>query len=156
MSESNRFVFIYILHSPTTRTHKQQFADPDGGPYNNSFELSAKAAAHDLRGATAFLQHGRNAGLVMSLQTLTDFAGFRLQAMQLISLDKHVVGTGDACATLPFADPKACKQLKYVADQLGLAEHNITVGGKTVKLHFGADVEGHQGKDGNLYVLDTA
>ena len=92
----------------------------------------------------------------MSLQTLTDFAGFRLQAMQLISLDKHVVGTGDACETLPFADPKACKQLKYVADQLGLAEHNITVGGETVKLHFGADVEGHQGKDGNLYVLDTA
>jgi hypothetical protein len=92
----------------------------------------------------------------MSLQTLIDFAGFRLQAMQMLSLDKHVVGSGDACDTLPFADPDACKQLGYVADQLGLAEHNITVEGETVKLHFGADVEAHRGKDGKLYVLDTA
>ena len=145
---------VHSIHFAVT--FASQFADPDGGPYNNSFELSAKAAAHDLRGATAFLQHGHKAGLVMSLQTLTDFAGFRLQAMQMISLDKHVVGTGDACETLPFADPDACKQRGYVADQLGLAEHNITVGGKTVKLHFGADVEGHRGKDGKLYVLDTA
>jgi hypothetical protein len=37
-----------------------------------------------------------------------------------------------------------------------LAEHNIKVGGESVKLHFGADVEGHRGKDGKLYVLDTA
>jgi hypothetical protein len=97
-------------------------------------------------------------GLVASLQTLIDFAGFRLQAMQLLPLDSdsHVVGTCDACETLPFADPDACKQLGYVADQLGLAEHNITVGGETVKLHFGADVEAHRGKDGKLYVLDTA
>jgi len=29
-------------------------------------------------------------------------------------------------------------------------------GGDTVRLHFGADVEGHRGKDGKLYVLDTA
>ena len=135
---------------------QQQFADPGGGPYNKSLELAAKAAAHDLRGATAFLQHGLKAGLVMSLQTLVDFAGFRLQAMQMLSLDKHVVGSGDACDTLPFADPDACKQFGYVADQLGLAEHNITVEGESVKLHFGADVEGHRGKDGKLYVLDTA
>jgi hypothetical protein len=92
----------------------------------------------------------------MSLQTLIDFAGFRLQAMQMLDLDKHVVGSGDACDTLPFADPDACKQLGYVAAQLGLAEHNITVEGETVKLHFGADVEAHRGKDGKLYVLDTA
>lgn len=76
--------------------------------------------------------------------------------MQMLSLDKHIVGSGDACDTLPFADPDACKQLGYVADQLGLAEHNITVEGETVKLHFGADVEAHRGKDGKLYVLDTA
>jgi hypothetical protein len=158
VSESNRFACLH--HSPTTHTtHTHtQFADPDGGPYNNSFELSQKAAAHDLRGATAFLQHGRKAGLVASLQTLIDFAGFRLQAMQLLPLDSdsHVVGTCDACETLPFADPDTCKQFGYVADQLGLAEHNITVGGESVKLHFGADVEGHRGKDGKVYVLDTA
>ena len=155
MSESNRFLPTpFVAHY----THAQQFADPDGGPYNNSFELSQKAAAHDLRGATAFLQHGRKAGLVAALQTLIDFAGFRLQAMQLLPLDSdsHVVGTCDACETLPFADPDTCKQFGYVADRLGLAEHNITVGGESVKLHFGADVEGHRGKDGKLYVLDTA
>ena len=43
-----------------------------------------------------------------------------------------------------------------VADELGLAEHDITVGDETVRLHFGADVEGHLGKDGRHYVLDTA
>ena len=141
-----------VVYLPTT----QQFADPDGGPYNNSFELSQKAAAHDIRGATAFLQHGREAGLVASLQTLVDFAGFRLQTMQLLPLDKHVVGTGDACETLPFADPDVCKQFGYVADRLGLAEHEINVKGESVRLHFGADVECHKGKDGKFYVLDTA
>ena len=154
VSESNRFACLH--HSPTT--HAQQFADPDGGPYNNSFELSQKAAAHDLRGATAFMQHGRKVGLKASLQTLIDFAGFRLQAMQLLPLGSksHIVGTCDACETLPFADPDICEQFGYVADQLGLAEHNITVGGETVELHFGADVEGHKGMDGKHYVLDTA
>jgi hypothetical protein len=44
-----------------------------------------------------------------------------------------------------------------VADHLGLAEHEIKVGEETVHLHFGADVEGHQGTDGKkIYVLDTA
>ena len=91
-----------------------------------------------------------------SLQTLVDFAGFRLQTMQLLPLDKHVIGTGDACETLPFADPDACKQFGYVADRLGLAEHEIKVKGESVRLHFGADVECHEGKDGKFYVLDTA
>ena len=142
-----------VVYLPTT----QQFADPEGGPYNNSFELSQKAAAHDIRGATAFLQHGREAGLVASLQTLVDFAGFRLQTMQLLPLDKHVIGTGDACETLPHADPEVCKKFKIIADRLGLAEHEIQVkGGDSVRLHFGADVECHEGKDGKYYVLDTA
>ena len=84
--------------------------------------------------------------------------------MQLLPIDGStlVVGTGDACETLPKADPEACKHFKKVAYRLGLAEHEIRVkitdehGKDTVRLHFGADVEGHRGKDGKLYVLDTA
>ena len=77
--------------------------------------------------------------------------------MQLLPLDKHVIGTGDACETLPHADPEVCKKFKIIADRLGLAEHEIQVkGGDSVRLHFGADVECHEGKDGKLYVLDTA
>ena len=145
-----------------------KFADPMGGPYNSSFELSQKAAAHDLRGATAFAQHGQDfealdssgRGVFVSLQTIIDYGGFRLQAMQMLPIGgpSLIVGSGDACETLPKgnADPKACGQFGVVAGKLGLSEHGITVGGETVMLHFGADVEGHRGKDGNLYVLDTA
>ena len=145
-----------------------KFADPMGGPYNNSFELSQKAAAHDLRGATAFLHYQEDLGshrcVCVSLQTLIDFAGFRLQAMQMLPIDGStlIIGTGDACESLPHADPEACTYFKNVADNLGLAEHEIKVvrkdeqGKQTVRLHFGADVEGHRGKDGKLYVLDTA
>jgi hypothetical protein len=132
-------------------------ADPAGGPYLDSFERSQKAAAHDLKGATAFLQYAKEAGgMVVALQALIDFAGYRLQAMLVLPLDCHVVGSGDACDTLPWAEEEACKTFKFVADHLGLAEHEIKVGDKTVKLHFGADVEGHRGRDRKLYVLDTA
>jgi hypothetical protein len=145
-----------------------KFADPMGGPYNNSFELSQKAAAHDLRGATAFLHYQEDLDshrcVSVSLQTLIDFAGFRLQAMQMLPIDGStlIIGTGDACESLPHADPEACTHFKKVADNLGLAEHEIKVvhkdeqGNQTARLHFGADVEGHRGKDGKLYVLDTA
>ena len=132
----------------------------------DSFERSQKAAAHDLKGATAFLQYAKDEGppsgwLVVALQALIDFAGFRLQAMLVLPLANHVVGSGDACATLPKAEEEACGKFKIVADNLGLAEHGIMaqggkVGGKTALLHFGADVEGHRGTDGKLYVLDTA
>ena len=136
-----------------------KFADPAGGPYIHSFELSQKAAAHDLQGATAFAQYGQEDQVFLSLQTLIDFGGFRLQAMQMLPIDGStlVIGTGDACETLPKADPEACKHFKRIADKMGLAEHEIKVkGGASVRLHFGADVEGHRGKDGKLYVLDTA
>ena len=66
-------------------------ADPDGGPYLDSFERSQKAAAHDLKGATAFLQYAKDeAGgllLVVALQALIDFAGYRLQAMLILPLE---------------------------------------------------------------------
>ena len=135
-----------------------KFADPMGGPYNSSFELAQKAAAHDLRGATAFAQYGLDGGVFASLQTIIDYGGFRLQAMQMLPIDGSslVIGSGDACDTLPMADPDACKHFKTIADKLGLAEHEITVRGETARLHFGADVEGHRGTDGKLYVLDTA
>ena len=133
------------------------FADPEGGPYLDSFERSQKAAAHDLKGATAFLQYAKEAGgLVVALQALIDFAGYRLQAMLILPLETHVVGSGDACDTLPKAEEEACGKFKIVADYLGLAEHDIKVGEDAVRLHFGADVEGHKGADGKIYVLDTA
>ena len=133
------------------------FADPEGGPYLDSFERSQKAAAHDLKGATAFLQYAKEAGgLVVALQALIDFAGYRLQAMLILPLETHVVGSGDACDTLPKAEEEACGKFKIVADHLGLAEHDIKVGEDAVRLHFGADVEGHKGADGKIYVLDTA
>ena len=131
----------------------------------DSFERSQKAAAHDLKGATAFLQYAKDeAGglmLVVALQALIDFAGYRLQAMLVLPLETHVVGSGDACDTLPKGngdarEVEACGKFKIVADHLGLAEHDIKVGEEAVQLHFGADVEGHLGTDGKLYVLDTA
>jgi hypothetical protein len=123
----------------------------------DSFERSQKAAAHDLKGATAFLQYAQGNGLVVALQALIDFAGYRLQAMLVLPLERHVVGSGDACDTLPFAEEDACRKFKIVADHLGLAEHDIKVGEEHCSLHFGADVEGHRGTDGkSIYVLDTA
>ena len=127
----------------------------------DSFERSQKAAAHDLKGATAFLQYAKPFGLVVALQALIDFAGYRLQAMLVLPLERHVVGSGDACDTLPkgngsLSEKEACVAFEMVADHLGLAEHEIRVGEETVRLHFGADVEGHRGTDGKLYVLDTA
>ena len=142
-----------------------KFADPGTGPYNKSFELSQKAAAHDLQGATAFTQYGQDfeaqdsdGGVFASLQTIIDYGGFRLQAMQMLPIggSSLIIGSDDACETLPKADPKACGQFGVVAAKLGLSEHGITVDGETARLHFGADVEGHRGTDDKLYVLDTA
>ena len=94
--------------------------------------------------------------MVVAMQAILDFAGHRIQAMLVLPLETHVVGSGDACCTLPKAEEEACGKFKIVADHLGLAEHDIKVGEEAVRLHFGADVEGHQGTDGKLYVLDTA
>ena len=99
--------------------------------------------------------------MVVALQALIDFAGYRLHAMLVLPLETHVVGSGDACDTLPkgngsLLEVETCGKFKIVADHLGLAEHEIRVGEKAVQLHFGADVEGHQGTDRKIYVLDTA
>ena len=146
-----------------------KYANPLGGPYCESFELAAKAAGHDMKGACAFLQYGVEEGLTVALQALIDYSGYRLQAMLLLPLsdDSLKVGTGNACSTLPKADPEANAKMRRVAEKLHLAPHKIRSFAQKkknkkankkegVELHFGCDVECHQGTDGRFYVLDTA
>jgi len=89
--------------------------------------------------------------------------GFRVQVMTLLDFgkDSHKVGTGDACATVPHGNLDETERvvnrnMKKIARRIGLAVHEVKVGGSTVQLGFGADVEAHLDRHGIGRVLDTA
>jgi hypothetical protein len=84
--------------------------------------------------------------------------------MTLLEFDKGSslkVGTGDACVTVPRGNLDDTERavnssMKKLAKRIGLAVHEINVGGNTVQLGFGADVEAHLDRHGIGRVLDTA
>eukprot|EP00947_MAST-08B_sp_MAST-8B-sp1_P000549 g549.t1 len=115
--------------------YKLASAAEEGSPYENSFEAANKAAAHDLRGATAISNAAeaikkREPGKEMphvTLNALVDYLGFRLQAMPTLPLESGSLklGSGDAGDSVKNEDEKLTAMFEEVAAELGMALHHI-------------------------------
>eukprot|EP00947_MAST-08B_sp_MAST-8B-sp1_P003066 g3066.t1 len=115
--------------------YKLASAAEEGSPYENSFEAANKAAAHDLRGATAISNAAEaikkrepgKAVLHVTLNALVDYLGFRLQAMPTLPLESGSLklGSGDAGDSVKDEDKKLTAMFEEVAAELRMAPHRI-------------------------------
>lgn len=132
-----------------------------GGSIGSDYELAMKGAAHELKGATSYLNYfltlteADSAALSSStprvpMMALITFRGFRLTAMPILPLSKLVYGSADGGATVYSEDPSGF--LRGAARFLHLAGHSVF--GK--ELYAAGDVEMHKGKDSRTYLLDLA
>ncbi|CAM9754308.1 unnamed protein product, partial [Scytosiphon promiscuus] len=153
-----------------------KLADGSQGPYGGSDEAAAKAAGHELRGASEYLKTG--VGLCVPPMCLLDYKGFRMLAQAHLPLGTASLkmGTNDGGRTVLNDCPDLDRRTAQAASALGLRAH--VVGGKKARvayrdgetgsvykrfrnfggqtLYAAADVEGHAGADSRMYLLDLA
>ncbi|CAM9742313.1 unnamed protein product, partial [Ectocarpus sp. 4 AP-2014] len=153
-----------------------KLADGSQGPYGGSDEAAAKAAGHELRGASEYLRTG--VGLYVPPMCLLDYKGFRMLAQAHLPLGETSLkmGTNDGGRTVLNDCPILDRRTAMAAKALGLRAHIVggrqalvayrdpetgsvyrkkrNVGGQI--LHAAADVEGHEGIDSRMYLLDLA
>eukprot|EP00752_Nemacystus_decipiens_P004466 g4078.t1 len=153
-----------------------KLADGSQGPYGGSDEAAAKAAGHELRGASEYLR--TRVGLCVPPMCLLDYKGFRMLAQAHLPLGSSSLkmGTNDGGRTVLNDSPTLNRRTAEAGRALGLRAHIVggrqawvtyrdaatravyrmkrNVGGQL--LHAAADVEGHEGADSRLYLLDLA
>ncbi|CAM9490420.1 unnamed protein product [Pylaiella littoralis] len=153
-----------------------KLADGSQGPYGGSDEAAAKAAGHELRGASEYLKTG--VGLCVPPMCLLDYKGFRMLAQAHLPLGARSLkmGTDDGGKTVLNDSPALDEKAARAAKALGLRAHVVggrqawvafrdaetgsvykkkrNLGGQV--LHAAADVEGHEGTDSRMYLLDLA
>eukprot|EP00936_MAST-01D_sp_MAST-1D-sp1_P002903 g2903.t1 len=137
-------------------------------PYSRAVSLSpdeaaAKAAGHDLRGATHFAKVG---AVEVALMSVIDYRGFRIVAQALLPIEPSrslMLGSSDGGRTVLSGDAGVLHAFQQTAQQLGLAKHGVALGRRGVapqrncpSVYFGVDVEGHRGLDGQIYGADFA
>jgi len=121
-----------------------------------SDEAASKVAGHDLKGLIAYFNLGIP-DLYFPLMALVDYLGFRLIAMSLLPINSSTIvyGTADAGKNIHAKHAELNQKMKYSATKLNLKPH---VAGfmeeRSRKVWSAADVEGHVGHDGKLYLLD--
>eukprot|EP01105_Mastigella_eilhardi_P027289 TRINITY_DN8340_c0_g1_i1.p1 TRINITY_DN8340_c0_g1~~TRINITY_DN8340_c0_g1_i1.p1 ORF type:complete len:943 (+),score=171.83 TRINITY_DN8340_c0_g1_i1:238-2829(+) len=93
-------------------------------------------------------------GLHVPLTCLIDYRGYRLVAMSLLPIHKLVYGSNNCGTSYHCDDPHFASLMCAAAEKINIAEH--WVGDKAARLCGPADLEGHVGKDGLLYLLDFA
>eukprot|EP00029_Vermamoeba_vermiformis_P012721 TRINITY_DN765_c0_g1_i1.p1 TRINITY_DN765_c0_g1~~TRINITY_DN765_c0_g1_i1.p1 ORF type:complete len:2045 (-),score=399.74 TRINITY_DN765_c0_g1_i1:745-6357(-) len=120
-------------------------------------EFAIKAAGLELQGLKCLLQTGIK-GLHYPLMILIDYRGYRLIATSMLPLDANslIYGSGDGAKTIKKEDKTFSKLMKQVGAKLNLKKHQVGFGAITKRLYAPADIEGHIGKDGRYYLLDTA
>lgn len=132
-----------------------KLADGSTGPWSGSDEAAAKAAGHDLKGATHYFNLGLEK-LHFPLMALIDYRGFRMTAQALLPLrpGSLIYGSADAGKTVHKDDPVMNEAMLQAATALNLLPH--IVGHERVELASAVDIEGHLGMDGRYYLLDMA
>eukprot|EP00947_MAST-08B_sp_MAST-8B-sp1_P000142 g142.t1 len=115
--------------------YKLASAADEGSPYGGSFEAANKAAAHDLRGATALSNaveaikaREPDAALPhITLNALVDYLGFRLQAMPLLPLGPASLklGSNNAGDTVKGESQELAAMFEQLAAELGMAPHRV-------------------------------
>lgn len=118
---------------------------------------AAAAAAHELKGAQAYLHAGQRA-LRPPLMVLAEFMGMRVLATAVlpISGDTLVYGSADAGRSVQCA-PDVAALMAAAGAAIGLKAHVVGATAAAQRsLAAPCDIEVHRGTDGRLYVLDTA
>ncbi|CAM9443280.1 unnamed protein product, partial [Ectocarpus fasciculatus] len=100
-----------------------KLADGSQGPYGGSDEAAAKAAGHELRGASEYLSTG--VGLCVPPMCLLDYKGFRMLAQAHLPLGATSLkmGTNDGGRTVLNDCPILDKRTAMAAKTLGLRAH---------------------------------
>lgn len=86
--------------------------------------------------------------------SVLDFIGLRLTAMPLLPLKSILYGSDDSMKSVN-ADSIFHRTMMFVAADVHLGLHYIGKKRKA-RLFTAGDVEGHSGKDGRHYIIDTA
>ena len=125
-------------------------------PFSNPSLFLKKAAGRELNGLESYLSFVLESGskLRTALQVLIDFKGYRVIACSLLPIGANtlVYGSNDAGRTVHADDLRMTQLMKEAGMWLNLKPHLVA----GTSLYGPADIEGHVGKDGNMYVLDTA
>jgi hypothetical protein len=118
-----------------------------------------KAAGHELKAIMEYMDC-RVRGLHFPLIVLVDYRGYRLIAEPLLPVgeDTIVYGSADGGRAIHARSRKMNEMMKLAARILNLRGHTIWSWSRTsqTKLYAPVDIEGHQGRDGRFYLLDTA
>ena len=131
-----------------------KFAIDYSGIYGGD-ENAMKAASHELKGLTNYYHCGVNE-LHVPLMAYIDYRGFRLMALSLLPIDKQTLcyGSADAGNTVYNHNLQMNSIAKQIGKTLNLKKH--PVGPSKTNIYGPGDIEGHEGKDGRLYMLDFA
>eukprot|EP01122_Echinamoeba_exundans_P013600 TRINITY_DN5967_c0_g1_i1.p1 TRINITY_DN5967_c0_g1~~TRINITY_DN5967_c0_g1_i1.p1 ORF type:complete len:1302 (+),score=258.45 TRINITY_DN5967_c0_g1_i1:29-3934(+) len=99
-------------------------------------------------------------GLHLPLKVLIDYRGWRLVAQSLVPVDHStlVYGSCDGCKNVRSENPAFNEKMERAARILNLQSEFVYNYDRQqrILLHSSCDVEGHQGKDGRFYLVDTA
>ena len=116
-----------------------------------SDEAAMKVASNELTGLIHCFKCEVK-GLHLPLMTLIDYRGYRLSAFSVLPVDKStlVYGSDDGGKTVLNKTKLFASKMEQVANVLNLMGHNV----HGVRVHGPADLEGHRGKDGRMYLLD--
>ncbi len=91
---------------------------------------------------------------------ICDYRGWRLLAASLLPLGSQtlVYGSSDGGHSIHTSSPVMNAKVELVAKMLNLGGEYVWNRPKTKKamLYLSCDIEGHLGKDGRYYLLDTA
>mgnify|MGYP001145372330 CR=1 FL=1 len=122
------------------------------GIYGKDDEMSAKAAAHELKGFKEVFE-SRIPGLCIPLMCIIDYRGFRLIAMSILPLQTLVYGSQNSGKDVHASDALMNEKMEQLAKTLNLKGHQS--GLTNSKFLYGpCDMEGHRGIDQRLYLLD--
>eukprot|EP01091_Cochliopodium_minus_P007159 TRINITY_DN17083_c0_g1_i1.p1 TRINITY_DN17083_c0_g1~~TRINITY_DN17083_c0_g1_i1.p1 ORF type:complete len:687 (-),score=160.04 TRINITY_DN17083_c0_g1_i1:2014-4074(-) len=132
-----------------------KFAEDSHGIYGGD-SFAIKVAGRELNSLKALFKYIQktNTNLMVPLMVTIQYKGYRLIASSLLPLSGKslVYGSADGGKTVHKSDIEMNKVMEITAKYFNLKEH--TVSGK--KIMMPADIEGHRGTDGNMYILDTA
>jgi hypothetical protein len=135
-----------------------KFPDNSSALYDSE-ESMIKALGHELKGMMAYMDC-RIKDLHFPLMVLIDYRGWRLLAQSLVPVDHStlVYGSCDGCKNIRSDNPAFNEKMERAARILNLQSEFVYNYDRQQRicLHSSCDVEGHQGKDGRFYLVDTA
>jgi len=123
-----------------------------------SDRFAMKVAGHELKGLTALVSCGMILGLSFPLLALIDWRGYRLIATSALPISEETIvyGSCDGGNSVHKKSEEMNNLMEKIAKVLNLKGHYTGLGEFKEWLHGPCDIEGHQGKDGKFYVVDTA